>query len=85
MNDFNEMNYLDRRGFLAGLIASVAAVGVLPTSMAKPDRVYLTDTDAFFYRELPTLEEIVKRTVRARQGQLADNIFANNALLQRLA
>ena len=75
---------LTRRGLFKRLgrsalgLAAVPLVGQLGVGQVGGEILIGTGTGSL------TLSEIVSTTLRARSGQLADNVMRSNALLQRL-
>ena len=76
------MAMLTRRGLFKRLGRSALGLAAMPLlaklGVGQIDGSILVGTGS------PTLAEIVSTTLRARSGQLADNLMRNNALFQRL-
>jgi len=81
---------LQRRKFLMGLGALMAAPAIVSVSNIMPVKmlpVELEQFDAVYLRadDHQELSELVRTTLRNRSKHLAENMTKNNALLQRLS
>ena len=74
---------MERRGFLAGVAAFLAAPAIIRTpGLLMP--VKAIEMPVGVVVRAPSLSEIVTITLRNRSERLAENIARNNALLERL-